>query len=536
MVHGEVRPPLLDLANRDLIESHLSAVWLACTEATPRSIDRGAARARDSPRALLKPTVLAPMHTARTTDEAKRRIRRLLDLLEADLTDLAPWYPGRDEFAPRSSTGRVSASTRRSTAGATLSCRRTAAGRGPPHRWTTTRRPPRSGGQIRYAAGHRSAQPAAEGHQQPVQRLLHLPLPRHRGLPARLQLPAPAAHGLHPRDQRRPRPQTYLQRRASSPCPSSARAASSTTRAAPTASCVRCCRSATRAATVDTCSCPRSRSASASAAAPGTSNDQVSMCHACGTPLGDAEIVNSTYRIENVATQPRAHHRQRRGAPAAGLRAADHLRVGGARPRRRRAPRRRQRCRRRDRAPRLRAGRHDHPPQQGPPPSRQEPDPVRLQDRSGLGLLGEERRRGRRAHRSDGLATAVDRPQRAGPQKRALAPVDGAGAVRSPPSPPYSTRSCAASRPCSSSSRARSSPSRCPPATPAPASCSTRPPRAAPACSRGWSPRPERLAEVAQGAGHHALRRDRRRPACLRMATASSTPPTRPVSPPATAA
>src|SRR5439155_11406080 len=32
MVHGEVRPPLIDLANRDLVESHLKAVWLACTE------------------------------------------------------------------------------------------------------------------------------------------------------------------------------------------------------------------------------------------------------------------------------------------------------------------------------------------------------------------------------------------------------------------------------------------------------------------------------------------------------------------------
>ena len=32
MVHGEVRPPLLDLANRDLIDSHLQAVWLACIE------------------------------------------------------------------------------------------------------------------------------------------------------------------------------------------------------------------------------------------------------------------------------------------------------------------------------------------------------------------------------------------------------------------------------------------------------------------------------------------------------------------------
>ena len=31
MVHGDVKPPLLDLANRELIESHLQAVWLACT-------------------------------------------------------------------------------------------------------------------------------------------------------------------------------------------------------------------------------------------------------------------------------------------------------------------------------------------------------------------------------------------------------------------------------------------------------------------------------------------------------------------------
>jgi hypothetical protein len=33
-------------------------------------------------------------------------------------------------------------------------------------------------------------------------------------------------------------------------------------------------------------------------------DDEVSMCHACGLPLGDAEIVRDVYRIENVATQP----------------------------------------------------------------------------------------------------------------------------------------------------------------------------------------------------------------------------------------
>jgi hypothetical protein len=33
-------------------------------------------------------------------------------------------------------------------------------------------------------------------------------------------------------------------------------------------------------------------------------NDDISICHACGDDLGDAEIVNHTYRIENVSTRP----------------------------------------------------------------------------------------------------------------------------------------------------------------------------------------------------------------------------------------
>ena len=32
MVHGEVRAPILELANRDLIDSHLQAVWLSCVD------------------------------------------------------------------------------------------------------------------------------------------------------------------------------------------------------------------------------------------------------------------------------------------------------------------------------------------------------------------------------------------------------------------------------------------------------------------------------------------------------------------------
>ena len=32
MVYGEVRAPVLELTNRDLIDSHLQAVWLSCVD------------------------------------------------------------------------------------------------------------------------------------------------------------------------------------------------------------------------------------------------------------------------------------------------------------------------------------------------------------------------------------------------------------------------------------------------------------------------------------------------------------------------
>lgn len=99
MVHGEVRPPLLELANRDLVESHLSAVWLACTE---QPLDNSIANllVLEDPKRPLKSEVTAPMMVAGVAEEAKRRIRHVLDLLQDDLTEeLAPWYPGRDEFA-----------------------------------------------------------------------------------------------------------------------------------------------------------------------------------------------------------------------------------------------------------------------------------------------------------------------------------------------------------------------------------------------------------------------------------------------------
>ena len=81
MVHGEVRPPLLDLANRDLVESHLSAVWLACTEEPlPSSISE--LLVLQDPARPLTSEVRASMSAQRVADQALIRIRRVLDLIE----------------------------------------------------------------------------------------------------------------------------------------------------------------------------------------------------------------------------------------------------------------------------------------------------------------------------------------------------------------------------------------------------------------------------------------------------------------------
>jgi Lhr-like helicase len=101
MVHGEVRPPLLDLANRELVESHLQAVWLACTE---EPLDRSIANllvlddpTRERP---LRPEVREPMEKPQVRTHALTRIKSVLDLLKDDLTAAdAPWYPGREAFA-----------------------------------------------------------------------------------------------------------------------------------------------------------------------------------------------------------------------------------------------------------------------------------------------------------------------------------------------------------------------------------------------------------------------------------------------------
>jgi hypothetical protein len=121
--------------------------------------------------------------------------------------------------------------------------------------------------------------------------------------------------------------------RASSRCRSSARAASSTTRAARTASCARrALARPSRGADIGRRACRRRSVRICSVCGAGHFDRPVSRCATPARAARHREIVNNVYRIENVDhLAGRAHHRERRGAPAPGLRPADHLPVGRAR-------------------------------------------------------------------------------------------------------------------------------------------------------------------------------------------------------------
>lgn len=95
MVSGIVRPPALDLANRDLIEAHLHAVWLA---------ESGKAIEGDIPHVLDLTKAGLPVQT--DIEEAfadsdllvrsARSMRRVLDGIDAELTAVAaPWAVDR---------------------------------------------------------------------------------------------------------------------------------------------------------------------------------------------------------------------------------------------------------------------------------------------------------------------------------------------------------------------------------------------------------------------------------------------------------
>ena len=210
MVHGEVRPPLLDLANRDLVESHLQAVWLACTE-EPLDPSISELLVLADPARPLKAEVKAPMAMPRVA--ATRRRRRIAARARSarQTTSRRSWRPGiraATSSRPRSSQAALARFEQAFNRWRDLFLRPSSSAMPPVARWTTTPRRSRRSARRRAGTRRRSTSSTClqQGTSSVLERLLHVPLPRHRGLPARLQLPAPAAHGVRAGDDRRPRP------------------------------------------------------------------------------------------------------------------------------------------------------------------------------------------------------------------------------------------------------------------------------------------------------------------------------------------
>jgi hypothetical protein len=311
MVHGEVRPPLLDLANRDLVESHLSAVWLACTE-LPLNPSIAELLVLSEVGRPLKQQLREPMALTSVADSARTRIRRVLDLLDQDLTDeLAPWYRerGRDAFADevveRVLARFEQAFSRWRDLFAAAEQQRDAARRtmddysAPPHE--------KRAAQSRHAQAidqlnllqsdtRNSNSPssdfntyrylATEGFL-PGYNFPRLPLMAYipatndgRGKQTYLQRPRFLALS-----EFGPRSLVYHEGRAYRVV----RAMFSLNHQASATADVRL---------------PTKTARICKVCGAGHWTDEASMCHSCGASLGDAEIVNHTYRIENVSTQP----------------------------------------------------------------------------------------------------------------------------------------------------------------------------------------------------------------------------------------
>jgi Lhr-like helicase len=304
MVHGEVRPPLLDLANRALVESHLSAIWLACTE-EPLDPSISEMLVLANPERPLVDKLRQAMSQPPVARRALARIKRFLDLLESDLTpELAPWYPGRDAFAAEVVQGALSrfdhAFDRWRDLFAAAEQQRDAA-----HRTQTDFAAPQAEqkaaagryfqalDQLRllrqgstsssdfYTYRYLATEGFLPGYNFPRLPLMaYIPAPRDgKGRQTYLQRPRfLALSEFGPRSLVYHEGRAYRVTRALLALSHQANPADAKL---PTLT-VRICKGC----------------------GAGHFEQDSSLCHACGLPLGEAEIIKNIYRIENVATQP----------------------------------------------------------------------------------------------------------------------------------------------------------------------------------------------------------------------------------------
>lgn len=93
VVAGAVNPPNIDLANEDLVRSHLQAVWLAETGVKLGSSVREVLDREQSDVLPLHEEIAAQIGSDRAVRDAGRRAERILATLEPDLSGrAAPWY------------------------------------------------------------------------------------------------------------------------------------------------------------------------------------------------------------------------------------------------------------------------------------------------------------------------------------------------------------------------------------------------------------------------------------------------------------
>jgi superfamily II DNA/RNA helicase len=103
MVKGVVRAPTLDLANRDLITSHLHAIWLASSEA---ALSANIAEVLDtaSDDLPVRAELAATLSKPRVAATAAESMKRVLAMISSELTpERAPWAEDRALLAEKTS-------------------------------------------------------------------------------------------------------------------------------------------------------------------------------------------------------------------------------------------------------------------------------------------------------------------------------------------------------------------------------------------------------------------------------------------------
>lgn len=93
MVAGAVNPPMIDLANEDLVRSHLQAIWLSETQIKLGTSVREVIDCEQSNSLPLLGDITLRIQSDHTAKETKQRAQRILETLEPDLSpQSAPWY------------------------------------------------------------------------------------------------------------------------------------------------------------------------------------------------------------------------------------------------------------------------------------------------------------------------------------------------------------------------------------------------------------------------------------------------------------